>query len=157
MKTIYTKEQNKSHVNSVLNNALFCSISMANKNEPYVVTVNFGFDDKYLYFHSQQTGKKVDMIAANPNVCFEANYGGEVFSNKQSCNWGTKFRSVIGYGKAELLLNKRDKVKALLAIMYKYSGNNDHEFNEHVLAHTNIYRIKLDNVQARQNHLYWQD
>jgi len=52
---------------------------MSINDMPYVVTVNFGYDDKYIYFHSNQKGKKVEMIASNPNVCFELNYGGEVF------------------------------------------------------------------------------
>ncbi len=52
MKQTYTKEQNKAHVLIVLKNAQFCHISMANNNIPYMVTVNFGYDDDYIYFHS---------------------------------------------------------------------------------------------------------
>jgi len=157
MKNTYTQEQNKAHVIIVLKNALFCHISMANNNTPYMVTVNFGYDDEYIYFHSGQKGRKVEMIDINPNVCYELNYGAEVLSNKQSCNWGTKYRSVIGTGKAELLVSDEDKTKALLTIMHKYSGNNNHEFNEHVLAHTNVYRISLNNANAKNNHWYWKD
>jgi len=156
MKQIYTKEQKKAHVLIVLKNAQFCHISMANNNIPYMVTVNFGYDDDYIYFHSGQKGKKTNMIDANPNVCFELNYGAEIISNKQSCNWGTKYRSVIGTGKAELLVNDEDKTKALLAIMHKYSGTNNHEFNERVLAHTNVYRISIANANAKNNHWSWE-
>ncbi len=157
MKQTYTKEQNKTYVLIVLKNAQFCHISMANNNIPYMVTVNFGYDDDYIYFHSGQKGKKTDMIDANPNVCFELNYGAEIISNKQSCNWGTKYRSVIGTGKVELLVSDEDKTKALLAIMHKYSGTNNHEFNERVLAHTNVYRISIANANAKNNHWSWTD
>ncbi len=145
----------KSQVLTVLKNGKFCHLSMAVNNEPYCVTVNFGYDDDFLYFHSSRKGRKVDMITANPNVCFEINYGGEIYSNKQACNWGTKFRSVIGFGKAELLADHNDKICALKEIMHKYSGTYDHEFNEHMIAHTNIYRISLKNVSAKQNKMYW--
>jgi len=155
MKHNYTKEEDKKHVNIVLKNATTCHISMANDNNPYMVTVNFGYDDNYIYFHSGQKGKKVEMIQSNPNVCFELNYGGEVFSNKQACNWGTKYRSVIGFGKAELLQTDEDKIGALKAVMLKYSGKSNHIFNEHVLAHTNVYRICLGKVTAKNNHWYW--
>jgi nitroimidazol reductase NimA-like FMN-containing flavoprotein (pyridoxamine 5'-phosphate oxidase superfamily) len=157
MKPNPTPEQNRSHVNIILKKALFCHLGMSINDMPYVVTVNFGYDDKYIYFHSNQKGKKVEMIASNPNVCFELNYGGEVFSNQQSCNWGTKYRSVIGYGKAELLKSDANKKKGLLAIMYKYSSSKEHEFNEHVLAHTNVYRINRKNTNAKNNHWYWTD
>lgn len=155
MKGNYTKEQNYEHVNIVLKNGLYCRIGMANNNLPYVVTVNFGYDEEYIYFHGSQKGRKVDMITANPNVCFEIDYGAEILSSEKSCNWGTKFRSIIGYGKVELLSNDKDKDKALLAIMQKYSGKNEHQFNEHVKAHTNVYRIKRNNIEARHNHWKW--
>ncbi|MFK5857631.1 MAG: pyridoxamine 5'-phosphate oxidase family protein [Bacteroidota bacterium] len=156
MKPTYTDKQKKSHVNLVLNNAQYCHISMAKNNEPYMVTVNYGYDDEFIYFHSGQKGKKAEIITTNPSICFELNYGAEIITNKQSCNWGTKYRSIIGFGKAQLLETVDDKTKALIAIMRKYSGNNDHEFNEHVLAHTNVYRISLDNVNAKNNHWAWE-
>ncbi len=157
MKNSYTKEQIRSQIQIVLKNGTFCHLGMAKDNKPYVLTVNYGYDDEFIYFHGSQKGKKVDIISKNPSVCFEVNYGGEVFSNKQSCNWGTKFRSIVGNGKAELINNEETKKKALLAIMRKYSGNNDHEFNPHVVTHTNVYRVSLKDVTAKQNHMYWGD
>ncbi len=157
MKKTYTNLQKKAHVNIVLKNANFCHVSMADDNSPYMVTVNFGYDDKYLYFHSGQNGRKTEMIAKNSSVCFELNYGAEVISKDMACNWGTKFRSVIGFGKAKLIIDDADKITALKAIMHKYSGSNNHEFNVHVMAHTNVYRISLDNVTAKNNHWQWDD
>lgn len=153
----YTKDQIKRQIGLVLKNGQFCHLGMAENNMPYVVTVNFGFDDEYIYFHSSQKGKKMEILKTNPNVCFEVNYGGEIYSNKQACNWGTKFRSIIGTGLAEIILDEDGKKKALQSIMHKYSGTKDHEFNEHVLVHTNLYRISLSNVTTKQNKMYWKD
>ncbi len=157
MKDNFTKEQVKSQVNIVLKNGNFCRLGMAVSNQPYVVTINYGYDDDYIYFHSAQKGKKVEMIAINPNVCFEIDYGGEIYSNKNACNWGTKFRSLIGFGMAELITDEKEKIDGLKTIMKKYSGTRKHDFNEHVVDHTNIYRIRLDNVTTRQNKMYWAD
>ena len=134
MKGDYTKEQTRSHIEVVMKNALFCHLGMASNNNPYVVTVNFGYDDEYIYFHGAQKGKKVDMITDNPNVCFEINYVDSILSNKQACNWGTKYRSIIGYGKVEILLDEAEREKALLAIMYKYSGTKDNDPTRNLLA-----------------------
>ncbi len=155
MKDNYSKEEIKAQAELVLKNAKFCHISFAVNNEPYLVTVNYGYDSDYIYFHSSLKGKKVDMIKKNPNVCYELNYGGEIYSNKMACNWGTKFRSLIGRGKAELLTSEKDKIKGLKAIMHKYSGTSDHEFNPHVVSHTSLYRIKIDDVTTKQNKMYW--
>ena len=155
MNSKYTAKENKTHINLVLKNAISCNISMANNNIPYMVTVNFGYDSDYIYFHSNQKGTKVDMINSNPLVCYGLHYGVEVFSNKQACNWGTKYRSISGTGKAELLTNEDDKTNGLLAIMQKYSGSNEHVFNEHILDHTNVYRISLKNATVKNNHWDW--
>ncbi|MAE09028.1 MAG: pyridoxamine 5'-phosphate oxidase [Bacteroidetes bacterium] len=157
MKGDYTKEQTRSHIEVVMKNALFCHLGMASNNNPYVVTVNFGYDDEYIYFHGAQKGKKVDMITDNPNVCFEINYVDSILSNKQACNWGTKYRSIIGYGKVEILMDEAEREKALLAIMYKYSGTKEHEFNEHNLSHMNVYRIKHNCVTTKQSHWKWDE
>ncbi len=148
-------EELVSRVKIILKNANFCHLGMCRSNMPYVVTVNFGYDDNYIYFHTSQKGKKNEIIKENPNVCFELNYGGEVYSNKNACNWGTKFRSLIGEGKAELIEDEVIKNNALAEIMKKYSGSKDHEFNEHVLSHTYVYRIRLNNATVSQNKMYW--
>lgn len=49
----------------------FVTISMCRNNEPYIVTLSYGFDEqgKSLYFHSSRKGLKLDFIRANPLVC----------------------------------------------------------------------------------------
>lgn len=156
MKDQYTKSETRAHVNLILKGAMFCHLSMAFENEPYGVTVNFGYDDNYLYFHSSSKGKKVDIIAKNPLISFELNYGGKIYENKQACNWGTIYRSVIGKGKAELLEEEKSKKHGLQMIMKKYSGTADHKFNEKMMLVTHVYRIPLDNVTAKNNRFYWE-
>lgn len=155
MKEIYTPEQEKLHVDNVLKNGLYCHLGMSDKNMPYIVTVNFGYDNDFIYFHSSQTGKKTRILITNPNICFQVNSYAKIHSGSQACNWGTKFRSIIGYGKAELLEDDDQKKKALNAIMLKYSGTSKHEFNDHIIGRTNVYRIPLLEVTARQNRMGW--
>lgn len=155
MKDNYTKEEIRVQAEIVLKNAKFCHLAFAVDNEPYLVTVNYGYDKDFLYFHSSQKGKKIEMMEKNPNICYELNYVGEIYSNKNACNWGTKYRSLIGRGKAELLVTDADKVTGLKAIMNKYSGSSDHDFNENVMHHTNIYRIKIEDISTKQNKMYW--
>lgn len=43
---------------------------------PYVVPLSYGWEDRdgklFVYFHCAKEGKKLDLIAKNGNVCFEA-------------------------------------------------------------------------------------
>ena len=155
MKDNYTKEEIRGQAHTILKNAKFLHLALAVDNEPYLVTVNYGYDNNYLYFHSSQKGKKIDMIEKNPNICYEIYYGGDIYSNEHACNWGTKYRSLIGRGEVELLKTDAEKLVGLKAIMLKYSNTSDHDFNENVMHHTNIYRIKIDEISTKQNKMYW--
>lgn len=46
------------------------SLALCKDNQPYLVTVNYGFVEQSncFYFHSAQIGKKIDYLRANPIV-----------------------------------------------------------------------------------------
>ena len=47
------------------------SVAMCRKDEPYIVTMNYGYDSGQhaLYFHCALKGQKLGFIAGNPAVC----------------------------------------------------------------------------------------
>lgn len=53
----------------ILKEATICRIALCNYDKPYIVPMNFGFKDNYLYIHSAREGQKIDMIMKNNNVC----------------------------------------------------------------------------------------
>lgn len=58
-------------IESVLKKGKFCIISMCRNNEPYIVTLSYGYDPEKnsLYFHSAKKGLKLDFLTENKNVC----------------------------------------------------------------------------------------
>ena len=55
----------------ILKKGKYTVISMCKDNDPYIVTMSYGYDaeKKALYFHSSPEGLKLDFIAGNPRVC----------------------------------------------------------------------------------------
>ena len=55
----------------ILKAGTYVIIAMADANEPYVVTLNYGYDEPNarLYFHCALKGLKLDILAKNPEVC----------------------------------------------------------------------------------------
>ena len=55
----------------ILKNGKFTTIAMCRDNEPYLVTLSYGYDQKKksLYFHAATVGQKLDFIRDNPEVC----------------------------------------------------------------------------------------
>lgn len=84
---------------------------------PYGTPVNFVFKDGAIYFHCATEGHRLDNIAANDNVCFTVVDSVELMPDQ----FNTKYRSVIAFGKAEVLEDEAEKREALLAIVKKLS------------------------------------
>ncbi len=61
----------REEMNEVLKNGKYAMIAMCRDNEPYVVTLSYGFDSQknVLYLHSAAKGLKLTIIKDNPAVC----------------------------------------------------------------------------------------
>jgi uncharacterized protein len=55
----------------ILRDGEYMSIALCRNNEPYIVTMNYGYDEarNTLYSHAALQGLKLDFIAVNPHVC----------------------------------------------------------------------------------------
>ena len=47
-----------------------CAMSMVDTNgDPYVVMMNYGYEDGVIYFHGDPNGRKMDILKENPKIC----------------------------------------------------------------------------------------
>ncbi len=55
----------------ILSGCRLATIAMSLDGEPYIVTMNYGYDAgrRAMYFHCARKGLKLDFIAGNPSVC----------------------------------------------------------------------------------------
>ncbi|MFC1492750.1 pyridoxamine 5'-phosphate oxidase family protein [candidate division KSB1 bacterium] len=63
--------KDQDEIYGIIEKGLYAVISMCRDNDPYIVTLNYGYDKERnsLYFHSAQKGLKLDYIGENPRVC----------------------------------------------------------------------------------------
>jgi nitroimidazol reductase NimA-like FMN-containing flavoprotein (pyridoxamine 5'-phosphate oxidase superfamily) len=101
----------------ILEQAQVCRLAMVDQGRPYVVPLNFGYRDGCLYFHSAKEGRKIDVLRADPHVCFEVDELVKINKAAQACDWGVSFRSVIGRGIARILETPAEKKTGLDIIM----------------------------------------
>lgn len=87
---------------------------------PYVVPMNYAYRAGKIYLHTHKDGKKVKDVEANPRVCFEVD-GGEIIKADDPCGFSWSYRSVIANGRARILKEPDEKLKALKIIVNKYS------------------------------------
>ncbi|WP_155286327.1 pyridoxamine 5'-phosphate oxidase family protein [Lacticaseibacillus zhaodongensis] len=101
---------------------------------PYVVPTNYGYewqgDQLLLYIHGARQGKKRDLIAADPHVCIEIDGGMTLLSaGDEAPDYSAYYRSVIGFGTAELVADADVKRHALDLLMQHETGRHLDSFN----------------------------
>jgi nitroimidazol reductase NimA-like FMN-containing flavoprotein (pyridoxamine 5'-phosphate oxidase superfamily) len=141
----------KPELESIIKKCEFCSLSMVDQeSKPYVLHMNFGYEEDYIYFHAAQTGKKIDILKKNPNVCiaFSSDHELRYVNEEVACSWGMKYRSVLVYGKVEFIEGHDEKVRGLEIIMANYSDEK-FSFNKPAVIEVNVFRVKAERVEGR--------
>ncbi|MCF8020819.1 MAG: pyridoxamine 5'-phosphate oxidase family protein [Vallitaleaceae bacterium] len=139
-------------IEKMLNKADICRLGLSVNNEPYVVPMNFGYKDNCLYLHSAKEGMKIEMMKANPRVCFEVEVDAELVDGGEvACEWGMKFISVIGHGQASIIEERTEKKEALDILMSQYSKRTEFEYQDKHLDAVAVIEIKIDELSCKKS------
>ncbi len=141
----------KGVIEAILQEAPVCRIAMSKDNRPYIVPMNFGYEDGALYLHTGHRGMKIDFMRGNPLVCFEAESRLETVRSESACRWGMRYLSVVGSGRASFVEDPAGKRAALGVIMKKYSGRADWEYSEKDLGAACIVKIEIEEMTGRRS------
>lgn len=141
-----------SKIEAVIARATVCRLAMVDGNRPYIVPLCFGYQDDTLYFHSANTGKKLELLRSNNRVCFELDVDCNIISGDRACDWGMHYQSVIGHGRAEFLEDPAAKRRALDIIMQQYAGpDNAFDYDDSALGRTVVFRVRVATMTAKQS------
>jgi nitroimidazol reductase NimA-like FMN-containing flavoprotein (pyridoxamine 5'-phosphate oxidase superfamily) len=143
--------KSKSEIESIIKSAQVCRIAFSLNDEPYIVPMYYGYKDNFLFFHSAKQGKKIDIIKKNNRVCFEIDINQHIKNTGVPCNWKNSYSSVIGFGKAKLVENFNEKVKALNTIIDHYSPGTIYEFPKENVSITAIIKIEIEDITGKKS------
>ena len=103
-------------------------------------------DDNTWYFHCALKGDKIDAIAAHPQVCLSAVTRSEPVVDTKNGSFTLLFESAIAFGKASLVTDDEEKVRALRAICERFLPQHMDAFQASIdrsLKSTAVVRIDL--------------
>lgn len=114
---------------------------------PYGVPVNYVYDGEAIYIHHvKETGNLYQNLIANPKVCFTVVGKTQVLPDK----FGTKYESVIIFGQAkEVLEKKEEKLEKLLdkyCFAYKEAGM---QYINSAADNTSVFRISIEHISGK--------
>ncbi|HEY5674717.1 MAG TPA: pyridoxamine 5'-phosphate oxidase family protein [Malonomonas sp.] len=126
-----------------------CRLAIAAEPAPYIVPLNYGYRDGVLYFHSAQQGRKIELLRQNPLVGFEISLDLGIVTGEQACNWGARYRSVIGCGRIEFIEGLEEKRRGLDAIMAQYAPG-DFSYPAAAVQGTCLYKLLISDISGKQ-------
>lgn len=135
----------------ILANALVGRLGTSWNNEPYIVPLNFAYDQRKIYFHCAKEGKKIECILRNPTVCFEVDDLIGIRESESPCSIGTYYKSVIAFGDARIIKGTEKKEETLKKIIGKYAKNVELSVDRERLEKTEVVEITVKRMTGKQS------
>lgn len=117
-KQILTTEEIKEILNKATSGVLAL---LGDDDYPYAVPLNFVYDEDKLYFHCAKSGHKIDAIQKHAKASFCIIDQDMVVPEKYT----SFFKSVILFGKIEIIEDEKEKRMAIEKLAIKYAPNDD--------------------------------
>ena len=140
--------KDQAEIEEILKTGMFCRVGLSDDGMPYIVPVCYGYENGALYFHCAKEGRKIDVIRKNNNVCVEITKDTEIIKKESACNWGLKYKCVIGFGKAHIVEDEAEKRAGLSLIMQHY-GSHAHEFNDSI-KRTVVVKVVIESMAGKK-------
>jgi nitroimidazol reductase NimA-like FMN-containing flavoprotein (pyridoxamine 5'-phosphate oxidase superfamily) len=103
---------NSTEIEEVLTHQIIGRIACHANDMSYIVPISYAYDGKCVYAHTYE-GLKINLMRANPNVCFQT----DIMENM--ANW----KSVIAWGEFKELTETSERNKGIQKLMArKISG-----------------------------------
>lgn len=140
----------RAEIDAIIRSENSMRIALADGDMPFLVPVFYAFDGSVIYFHSAQTGTKIEILKRNNNVCFEISVDHGIIESDQACNFEAQHRTVIGIGKAEFVEDTWEKTKALDLIVAHFSRTK-FEYPKANLDSTAVIRIDIESIKGKKH------
>jgi nitroimidazol reductase NimA-like FMN-containing flavoprotein (pyridoxamine 5'-phosphate oxidase superfamily) len=117
---------------------------------PYVVPLTYGYVKGKILFHCALTGKKLDYIKANPQVCFAVGrQSGKVCRHPQGARCPVDTDSVICYGKARIIEDTEERWE-ILNRFNRHLQPDAEEIPVEAISRCYAIEIKITKMTGRQ-------
>jgi len=134
----------------ILRDGRICRLAITAEPAPYIVPLNYGYRDAVLYFHSALAGRKIELLRQNPRVGFEISLDLGIATGAQACNWGARYRSVIGHGRIKFIERLEEKRRGLDAIMAQYAPG-EFTYPDATVNATCVYKLQIVAMTGKQS------
>lgn len=137
-------ELNKRQLIDILERQVIGRLGCHANGETYIVPVNYVYRDNAIYAHSGN-GKKIEMMRANPKVCFQVDEIIDTFRWKSGILWGT-YEELFGEERQQAM---QGIIHKIMPLTNKPSQEPSHGIDPNKHQNIIVYKIELTEVTGR--------
>ncbi|MNI19374.1 Pyridoxamine 5'-phosphate oxidase [compost metagenome] len=153
--------KNEQKIEQFLSTARIGHLGLVDGNLPYVVPLNYVWSKGKLYFHGAGEGRRIQILADNPEVCFTVceEYG--TVTDPVPAKTDTAYMSVMIFGKAEQVTDLDEATDVLQVMIDKYVPGyyNRPLSKQHVEKYRSsvhggavlVYRVEPSHITAKES------
>lgn len=140
----------QSAIEKILRTGTICQLAFSADPVPYIATVNYGYHNGTLYFHSAREGRKIELIRKNHQAAFTVALDLGLIKGENACDWSVRFQSVVGHGQVSLLESPEEKRQGLDLFMAHYSGE-DFSYPDKMIQATAVFKLVISEMTVKQS------
>jgi hypothetical protein len=140
----------RAELEAVISEARVCRMGLCDGGLAYIVPLCFGYADDTFYFHCAGEGRKLEILARNPDVCLELEAGVALKPGAKACDWGMTYRSVVGFGRVERVEAPELKRRALDLIMARYAPGT-YDYPPAALEKTVVLKVHVRSLTGKRS------
>lgn len=128
-----------------------CFVGLVDKDgSPYVLPMNFGYNDGTIILHSASEGKHIRLIESDNRVCITFCSGGKLLYQHPdvACSYSMQSKSVMCRGKIQFIEDMVEKEAALKLFMKNYSDR-EFKFSAPAVKNVAVWMIKVDEMTGK--------
>lgn len=142
----------KDTIYSILDEALFCTISYAADNKPFSIPTAFTRYDDKIYIHGSVGSHFIRELEKGIPVCISVTLMDALVVAKSAFHHSVNYRSVIIFSKAEKIEEPSEKEEALKWVVDKiipYSWNYLRPIKDNEVRKTTVLAFSLEEASAK--------
>ena len=150
MKTYSIQEKEK--IEEILKSEKICFVGFSDENGiPYVLPMNFGYENEILYLHSAPEGKALRILEQNRNVCITFCTQPKLIWQHPdvACSYRMQSASVVCNGKVVFEEDFDEKVRILNIIMRQYVDK-EFTYSNPAVNNVKIWKVDIDTIAAKE-------
>ncbi|WP_294470782.1 pyridoxamine 5'-phosphate oxidase family protein [uncultured Bacteroides sp.] len=149
MKTVIIED--KQRIESIILRCDVCFVGITDlEGNPYVVPMNFGYENGTVYLHSAPEGGKVEMLEHNNHVCITLSHGHNLVyqHEKVACSYSMRSESAMCRGKVTFIEDLDEKRRALDIIMRHYADK-EFVYSEPAVRNVKVWQVPVEQMSGK--------